>query len=194
MTADEVRCPLCQAQYSLEEVLDIALPELVLVRTVPGGNPRPQLVESNAGLNGDAWSASPHYAGGHGLAAIDAGHDIGNGAMGFGLDADAQAELEPAGDWNTPTGVADDEFDSGGPGFDTGVEYQDAASTGIVAKPSKKRKDANMAVEMLKAMIGGALGLLITYLALLWFMQDFDPLRIGPKLPRWMVPDRHEGR
>ncbi len=200
---DEVRCPLCQAQFSLDEAIDIALPELILVRGVAGRCAQPELVGAGVGLNGDAWGAEPALGSGHFHSPMSAEHAFDNGALGLDLangpDTDLgygpSNDLQPLDSWDSPQALATAEGlePSAGVGFDTGVETVDPNETGIVAKPRKKRKEPNMAIEMLKVMLGGGLGLFITYICLMWAMKNFDPLQLGHKLPAWMVPERHEG-
>jgi hypothetical protein len=63
---------------------------------------------------------------------------------------------------------------------DDGVPVEVAARQG-------KRREANMAVELVKVVAGGFVGLVIAYGVLLVFFKT-DPLDLADSLPRWMVP------
>jgi hypothetical protein len=63
---------------------------------------------------------------------------------------------------------------------DEGVPVEVAARQG-------KRREANMAIEMVKVVAGGFVGLVIAYIVLLVFFK-IDPLQLADSLPRWMVP------
>jgi len=63
---------------------------------------------------------------------------------------------------------------------DDGVPVEVAARQG-------KRREANMAVELVKVVAGGFVGLVIAYGVLLMFFKT-DPLDLADSLPRWMVP------
>lgn len=64
--------------------------------------------------------------------------------------------------------------------------HDDTASVEIAARPGKRR-EVNMAVELVKVVAGGFVGLVIAYEVLLFFFHR-DPLDLAGRLPRWMVP------
>ena len=212
--ADEVRCPQCQSQFSLAEALDVVLPELIVVRASSIRNLQPALVGTATEANGDAWHSDtsfgmpvyrPSGSGGFDMNATADENDLADAASSAAaaappvpqvdelLDEQGEEGLDEA--WGSPDVAALDELSeqSAGMGIDTGAEQLDPAATSIVTKPRKKQKQANVAVEMVKTMLGGLVGLFVAYMILMWSLKNWDPLEIGRKLPAFMVPEKLEG-
>lgn len=226
--ADEVRCPLCQAQFSLEDVLDIALPELIVVRQVAplnlgmsAGADAPLIGSGLLGVSGGSlvgglregtlmgFGSSEFNGHGAGAATLDvpAAGFPDDGAGGYSLTEPSPASPAETGQ-ETPSKPPGDSWNMGqdlnsalaempettiAQGFaGEHVEGMDEAA-GITATPRKKRKEPNMALEMVKAIFGGAIGLTVAYMILLWGCSR-DPLQLGRKLPSWMVPTKMQGR
>lgn len=67
-----------------------------------------------------------------------------------------------------------------------------AAEVAIETRPARKRPQANIALELIKMVLGGVAGLMIAYIILLWCGRD--PFGFGPSLPKFLVPERFEAQ
>jgi LSD1 subclass zinc finger protein len=237
----DVRCPLCQAEFALQDVLDIALPELIVVTT-----PRSELVAaavgaalataasdsvfddshentaaaqaaSNGAANDPDLSAAEDAAVSEGMP--DPHHDVAATADDK-IDLSLGEPAKPAADGAKPSeedagkssiddiaiaalsaappadpsaesvirklGQApSDEFHAGQ--FDFGQERPAAAgfdaevAAAIESRPRPKKKAPNMALELVKVIVGGFVGLLVAYQILL--CAGRDPLQIAKSWP-----------
>lgn len=196
--AAQVKCPLCSAEYTLQEALDQAPPMLIVLDPGPLVPASESCVMSEAavGAGVDACSTGmlpqvefpadgaddpnglPHFANDEDVETrVPLGEeapDEGGAMLGVALrEGDAQEQAD---------GQADDQADSEAPDGDSRV--------GVLRVPRRAPRSSGGIGEMLKAVGGAVVGLSIGYYILLWLGKD--PLLLKPLLsgylPAWLLP------
>ena len=166
-TTSRVRCPLCTAEFTLEEML-AKLPPLV------------ELLDEPEEHFISAGSATGHAAVG--------GHTDGNVATLAPGAADAEVgELGLA--------AAEERAEKPAYAFDGGATADTTTRKPISATPRPKKKGKNPAIEGLKIMLGGAAAIPVA-LAIFWYGVGTDPFEAGPTVAKyapWAVPQKFHG-
>jgi hypothetical protein len=176
-----VKCPLCTAEYTLQEALDQVPPMLIVVD--PGPFPSAVMSEAAVGAELDACSTGmlpqvefpdserdqglPHFA--------DDDDDDAHLALGEEVPAEDGAmiggPLRP---------VADESFDLD--------ERRDGRRRSEAGRSGPRRRGA--LAELVKVILGAVVGLAIGYYILL--LLGRDPMQLRPLfeayLPQWLVP------
>lgn len=189
-----LRCPLCDAQFTAEQVLAdcVSFPPLAIV--VEAAAPPGEVVETE----GPQYSPADDVLGAtlattHGeLPQDSAGLQASPAAATeAAMSADAAQQDLPV--TETPPGGAADQTEAAGTG-DHAFEPQISA---MRVSPRVRRQTSPLAMlgQLVGMALGGVLGLAIGYWVLLWIggpQSDFLELR--PKLPRWLLPPvrRHD--
>jgi len=177
----KVRCPFTKEEFLVSEILDNLPPMLEVVDGPSTGG---------SSIFDDA--AAPAL-GGAGIGVLDVegspGADKSSDDTAVAHDvAVKEEERETATEDAMPTfgaGVdavkpSDGAFDFGGVGSsETAASATSGAAVG--AKPRPKRKQKNMAVEVVKIVLGGIAGLAIATL-IMWWGMGRDPFNLAPKL------------
>jgi LSD1 subclass zinc finger protein len=201
----DVRCPLCQAEFTLGEVQDIALPELILVSTtreavIAATWARSEVGNDSSMEDGASASTASEGASSGAAEAIDADRiELGNEQPAEGastIDDVALAVVSQVGLMkasepkpnegqakSTTAGEAGHSYDAASFNFgQSPTESFDAeVAAAFESRPRPKRKSPNMALELAKVIGGGFLGLVLAYQILL--CAGRDPLDIARSWP-----------
>jgi hypothetical protein len=198
-----VKCPLCAAEYVLQEALDRAPPELIVLEagtSVPsmaessrstvlaageplstGDLPQVQFPDDDEGELGpsgfaDESPAEESFA--QRLALGDEDPQDGGAIIGVrgGVEADGH------------TGLAEAASGSG-----TRLKLFETEEGDIPRSARRSRHEGNAFAEFVKVILGGVLGLAIAYYILLWLGRD--PLQVKDRLPTWLpLPSAVSGK
>ncbi len=199
--AARVKCPLCSAEYALQDALNEMPPMLIVLD--PGPVEAAVMSEAAVGAELDAGSTGmlpevefpddaaagglPHFAD-DGDVADDRdfadGVDDAEGRLSLGDEApdESGAMIGGAMIGGALRDEADGEGDDGE--FDLG-RGKDGASRPTAAGRRGQRSSGGLG-EMVKAVMGGVIGLAIGYYILLWLGKD--PMLLKSYLPDWLVP------
>lgn len=163
-SASVVQCPHCSESYQLAQILDQAVPELVIV-----SQPAPKADVSNADeikiKEREAFVVPPQLSkGAKRLKRRRHRSDDGSGGLGKSREK------------NGETGVSSRNSDKGSSSF-TEVERRSRFSKKSRRSTAKK----NPVVEIMKVVFGGILAVPIAYLLVLWVFRQ-DPLSVGPRI------------
>jgi uncharacterized C2H2 Zn-finger protein len=184
----ELRCPLCDAQFSAQRVLAdcVGFPPLAIV--VEAAKPHDEI----AGTEGPQYSPvgeMPEPAAEHSARDLTEPQPLTGAAEGV-AETDDVASRAPSAE-SRPGGEADETEAAAG---DRAFEPQVA---GLRVAPRTRRQASPFAMlgQLLGMALGGVLGLAIGYWVLLWLGgPQADFLEIRGKLPRWIRPPvrRHD--
>ncbi len=168
-----VRCPLCQAEFSLAEILDRLPPALIVVSDPDAAQP-----------------SVPAQV----LPMTTATADGGEGAEALTLeDASENAEAETA-DWSlAPAIVVTDRADRG----EATTTPAQARKRKVIRRP--QRKQQNTVIRGVNVILGGLAGLCVGQLVLWWLPAKYrkDPFQLGPQVAEyapWIVPATFQGK
>jgi hypothetical protein len=145
----QVKCPLCQDEFSLGEMLQRLPPALIVI-----SGPAPTV--SAAAADDD-------------FATMFAGES--------GVTSGEVFELDSS-DGEVPSFTLAGDADHG-----AAVATAPSMSK-VTPLPRRKKKEKNVAAELMKIVLGGVAGLLIGFFLLLWVWKK-DILNVAPKFPAW---------
>ncbi len=213
--AARVKCPLCSAEYSLQEALDQVPPPLIVLDHGAG----PSGAVEAAAMSGAAVGAALDAGSTGALPEVEFPDDHltdieGEGAEGLAHFADRDGiddGMEEGGIEGGIDGVDEDDVEGrlalgdetpdesgamiGGPLRREADDFElshGAASASRAASDRRDRLDHRGSgfAEMIKAVLGAVIGLAIGYYILLWLGRD--PIQLKPflhtYLPDWLVP------
>ena len=198
--AAQVKCPLCSAEYALQDALNEMPPMLIVLD--PGPVEAAVMSEAAVGAELDAASTGmlpevefPDDAAAGGLPHFADDADVADDRdFADGVD-DAEGRLSLGDEAPDESGamiggaLRDQTDESGDGAFDLG-RGRDGASRPAAAGRRGQRSSSGGFGEMVKAVMGGVIGLAIGYYILLWLGKD--PMLIKPflhsYLPDWLVP------
>jgi len=199
-----VKCPLCAAEYLLQEALDQIPPCLLVLdpgpapESVLGTEPGsmdscptgmlPQLEfpdQDPAAVEGgpkEGRAANPDEAA---LAHFADDSDI-ESRVALGDEAPAEGAAIIGGELQHGSDLSQTMPDAEGPGADS-FALSHGAGTSMSSQAAQRKHASGGGVgEAVKAIVGGAVGLAIGYYILLWIGNDF--LDLGKYLPTWLKP------
>ena len=183
-----VRCPLCQEEYVLGDVLDQLPPMLVLLDApVAVGSSATEPESVGEGFVADEV---PAFAFGQAAEQTDGASDEAVETEAFGEGVFGTDEAEAGADGALPAFGEPAESDGPAP-FDFAgapTEDDDDASPKRRSRPAPRKKKSSPIKELIKIVLGGLVALPATQLILWWLPGTWarDPLSLAPKLPAYV--------
>lgn len=164
-----VRCPLCQVEFSLAEVLERLPPTLIVVSDPDAVQPAPVLAIAAATADGGEEAE---------VLTLE------------GVPDNAEAE---AGDWTAAAVVVADRSSAG----EATTSSTPARKRKVIRRP--QRKPRNPVIEGVKVILGGLAGLCFAQVVLWWLPAAYrkDPFQFGPQVAQyvpWIVPAAFRGK
>ncbi len=162
-----VQCPICAAQFSSVELLEMQPPELLLLPDLPDpeseGESDKAAVAGDSTVRADALVVLPPEQAGEGLEPSPSPLQ----------DAPEILDPQPIGGGRIPSPF---------------VTPSSAGSASVSRRWRARQRRRNPATELLKIVLGGIAGILIAQLILWWLPGDLrrDPLGLAPRLPDWL--------
>ena len=178
----KVRCPLCAEEFVLAEVLEKLPPALILVDVLPAADPA---IFPSGARHGELLEANDSLA--NALDRAEATPDLHDLAPSI---TESMDEISLAAfDGDGPSAKARDRA-----GISTaGLSEEDDLAASLTAPrpqfkavPRPKRREKSAVVEIIKVVMGGAVGLALAVVVLWWlpFERDLDIMKLGPTLSR----------